>query len=48
LMFFKKYYKFLSVGVLSQDLVKKNNSSSFILTSIDLRFEPCVLNLIWK
>jgi hypothetical protein len=28
--------------------VKKNNSSSFILTNLELRFEACMLNLIWK
>jgi hypothetical protein len=28
--------------------VKKNNSSSLIITSMELRFEPCVRNLIWK
>jgi hypothetical protein len=29
-------------------LVNKNNSSSLILTYLELGFEPCVLNLIWK
>jgi hypothetical protein len=28
--------------------VMKNNSSSLIITNMELRFEPCVLNLIWK
>jgi hypothetical protein len=28
--------------------IKKNNSSSLIITNMDLRFEPCMLNLIWK
>jgi hypothetical protein len=28
--------------------VKKNNSSSLILTNLGLRFEPYMLNLIWK
>ena len=35
------------VEVLSQDPNKKN-SSSFIVTNMELRFEPCVFNLIWK
>jgi hypothetical protein len=42
---FKKFYKFHSVGVLSQDthqVVNKKNSSSLILTNKDLRFEPYV------
>jgi hypothetical protein len=29
-------------------LVNKNNSSSLILTNLELTFEPCMLNLIWK
>jgi hypothetical protein len=29
-------------------LVKKKNSSLLIITNMELRFEPCVLNLIWK
>jgi hypothetical protein len=28
--------------------VNKNNSSSLILTNLKLRFEPYMLNLIWK
>jgi hypothetical protein len=28
--------------------INKNNSSSLILTNLELRFEACVLNLIWK
>jgi hypothetical protein len=28
--------------------INKNNSSSLILTNLELRFEPCMLNLIWK
>jgi hypothetical protein len=28
--------------------INKNNSSSFILTNLELRFEPYVHNLIWK
>jgi hypothetical protein len=28
--------------------VNKNNSSSLILTNLELRFEVCMLNLIWK
>jgi hypothetical protein len=29
-------------------LVNKKNSSSFIITKLELRFEPCVLTLTWK
>jgi hypothetical protein len=46
-IFIKKFYKVHSVEVLSQDL-KKNNSTSFIITNMELDFEPYVLNLIWK
>jgi hypothetical protein len=28
--------------------VNKKNSNSLIITNMELRFEPCVLNLIWK
>jgi hypothetical protein len=28
--------------------INKNNSSSLILTNLELQFEPCMLNLIWK
>jgi hypothetical protein len=28
--------------------VNKNNSSSLILTNLELKFEACMLNLIWK
>jgi hypothetical protein len=40
LIFFKKFYKVHSVEVLSQDPVNKNNSSSFMITNMELRFEP--------
>jgi hypothetical protein len=26
----------------------KNNSSSLIFTNLELKFEACMLNLIWK
>jgi hypothetical protein len=48
LVFFKNFYKVRSVVVWSQDPVNKNNSSSFILTNLELKFEACMLNLIWK
>jgi hypothetical protein len=48
LIFFKNIYKVHSVEVLSQDPVKKNNSSSLIIINMELRFEPCVFNLICK
>jgi hypothetical protein len=48
MIFFKKFYKVHSVEVLSQDPVNKNNSSSLVITNMELRFEPRVLNLIWK
>jgi hypothetical protein len=28
--------------------INKENSSSLILTNLELKFEPCMLNLIWK
>jgi hypothetical protein len=28
--------------------INKNNSRSLIITNMDLRFEPCVFNLIWE
>jgi hypothetical protein len=28
--------------------VNKNNSSSLILTNLELKFKACMLNLIWK
>jgi hypothetical protein len=31
---------------LSQDPINKNNSSSLILTNLELKFEACMLNLI--
>jgi hypothetical protein len=47
-IFFKKFYKVHSVEVLSQDPRNKKNSSSLIFTNMELRFETCVFNLIWK
>jgi hypothetical protein len=48
LIFFKNFYKVHSVEVWSQDPHQKNNSSSLILTNLELKFEACMLNLIWK
>jgi hypothetical protein len=45
---YEKFYKVHSIEVLSPDLVNKNNSSSLIITNMELRFELCVFNLIWK
>jgi hypothetical protein len=28
--------------------INKNNSSSLILTNMELQFEACMLHLIWK
>jgi hypothetical protein len=28
--------------------INKNNFSSLILINLELRFEPCMFNLIWK
>jgi hypothetical protein len=28
--------------------INKNNSNSFILTNLELKFEACMLNSIWK
>jgi hypothetical protein len=36
------------VEVLSQDPVNKKNFSSLMITNLELRFELCVPNLIWK
>jgi hypothetical protein len=49
LIFSKKFYKFHKVGILSQDLVNKNNNlRSLIFTNLRVKFESCVLNLIKK
>jgi hypothetical protein len=48
LIFFKKFYKVHSDEVLNQDPCEKNNSSSFLVSNMELRLQPCVLNLIWK
>jgi hypothetical protein len=48
LIFFKKFYKVHNVEVLSNDPINKKNFSSLLITNLVLRFEPCVLNLIWK
>jgi hypothetical protein len=48
LIFFKNFYKVHSVEVWSQDPHQQKNSSSLILTNLELKFEACVLNLIWK
>jgi hypothetical protein len=48
LIFFKIFYKVQSVEVWSQDPVNKNNSNSFMLTNLELKFEVCMFNLIWK
>jgi hypothetical protein len=36
----------LKFGV--KTLINKNNSSSLILTNLELKFEACMVNLIWK
>jgi hypothetical protein len=48
LIFFKNFNKVHNIEVCSQDPINKNNSSSLILTNLELQFEPCMLNLIWK
>jgi hypothetical protein len=48
LIFFKKLYKVHSVEVFSQDPVNKKNFSLLISINMELRFEPCMLNFIWK
>ena len=45
---FKKIYKFHGIGIFSDDPFAKQNSISFILTNLKLKFEPGILNLIWK
>jgi hypothetical protein len=46
--FFKKFYKvqLLKFGV--KIPININNFSSLMFTNLDLRFEPCILNLIWQ
>jgi hypothetical protein len=48
LIFFKKYYKVCSVEVWVKTLINKKKFSSLIITNMELIFEPCVFNLIWK
>ena len=48
LIFFKKFYKVHRVGVLNQDPRQQETFNSLIITNMELRFEPCVLNLTWK
>jgi hypothetical protein len=48
LFFFKNFYKIHSVEVWSQDPINKDNSSSLIITNLELTFEACMPNLIWK
>jgi hypothetical protein len=47
-IFFNKIYKVHSVEVLSQDPRQQKNFSLLIITDMDLKFEPYVLNLVWK
>ena len=47
--FFRRFFTrsiALKFGV--KTLVNKNNSSSMILTYLELKFDSCMLNLIWK
>jgi hypothetical protein len=48
LIFFKKFYKVHSIEVLSQDPVNKKSFSSLIIKNVELKFEPCMFNSIWK
>jgi hypothetical protein len=48
LIFFKILYKVHSVEVLSQDPANKKKFSLLISMNMELRFEPCMLNFIWK
>jgi hypothetical protein len=48
LILFKKFYKVQNLEVLSQDPKNKKIFGSFTFTNMELRFEPCMLNLIWK
>jgi hypothetical protein len=47
-IFYKKVYKVHNIEVLSQDPINKKNFSSLINTNVELKLEPCVLNLIFK
>jgi hypothetical protein len=46
--FSRNFTRSIVLGFWVKTLVNKNNSSSLILRNMELRFEPCVLNLIWK
>jgi hypothetical protein len=48
LILFKKFHKVHNVEVLNQDLHQLKKFSSLIITSMELRFEPCAFNLNWK
>jgi hypothetical protein len=48
LSFSIKPYKFHLVGIFNDDPLGKKHSTLFILKNLELRFETCVLNLIWK
>jgi hypothetical protein len=48
LIFFKNFLRSTALKFWVKTPIKKNNSSSFMTTNMELRFEPCLLNLIWK
>ena len=48
IFFSKKFTSSIVLEFWIKTLVNKKNSSLLILTNIELRFEQCILNLIWK
>jgi hypothetical protein len=48
LIFFKNFTRSIVLKFGVKTPVNKNNSSSLILTNLELTFEACMLNLIWK
>jgi hypothetical protein len=48
LILFKNFYKAIMLKFGVNTSVNKNNSSSLVLTNLELRFEACMLHLIWK
>jgi hypothetical protein len=47
-IFVKKFTRFIVLKFWVKTLVNKKNFSSFIIINLELRFEPCMFNLIWK
>jgi hypothetical protein len=48
LIFFKNFTRSIVLKFGVKTPINKNNSSSLIFTNLELKFEACMLNLIWK